>query len=247
MSGAGAGHFANSNNHSNSNVLIPAQCSIFISNLTWWTTEDDIRRALGSDLGTRIKELQFLEHKPNGKSKGMVIVEFLDLETADVGKSLLEGCEINGKVCEVSFSRSPPIRPYESINHHSKLQSVSHLFICLFVFFCFLENVRDGSRDHYRDNIRNQSQNDTRRRHGDYGDESNVNDNYRHHHPHHHNHHHHPHRHHNNTQYQGHQSHRQVHREVAQDSHRSRTSRSRSPERDRSSHSRNSHSSGTRY
>ena len=91
---------------------VSPQPSLFISNLTWWTSEDDLRQLLG-DLSNRIKELQFLENKPNGKSKGMVIVEFVDVATAEVAKGMLEGRDICGRVCEVSFARNPPVKPYE--------------------------------------------------------------------------------------------------------------------------------------
>lgn len=85
-----------------------------MTNLTWWTNEDNIRAAFG-DAGTRVKEIQFLEHKPNGKSKGMANVLFPDVETATVAKGLIEGREINGKVCEVNYSRSIPVKPYERV------------------------------------------------------------------------------------------------------------------------------------
>lgn len=91
---------------------VSPQPSLFISNLNWWTSEDDLRQILG-DLSNRIKEFQFLENKPNGKSKGMVIVEFVDVATAEVAKGILEGREISGRVCEVTFARNPPMKPYE--------------------------------------------------------------------------------------------------------------------------------------
>lgn len=101
-------HHQNPQYHPNA----PPQSSLFLSNLTWWTSEDDLRAVLG-DLGSRITELQFLEHKPNGKSKGMVIIEFVDVATAESAKSLLEGKEINGRVVEAHFARSPPVKSYE--------------------------------------------------------------------------------------------------------------------------------------
>lgn len=95
-------------NHAN----VPPQSSLFISNLTWWTSEDDLRGLLG-DLSARIKELQFLENKPNGKSKGIVIIEFVDVATAEAAKSLLDRKEIHGRVIDVNFARSPPVKPYD--------------------------------------------------------------------------------------------------------------------------------------
>ena len=87
---------------------------LFISNLTWWTNEDDLRSKLGEGLCTRALSFHFIEHKPNGKSKGMVIVEFGDVETAEMAKDRLEGKEIHGKTCEVGFARNPPIKTFES-------------------------------------------------------------------------------------------------------------------------------------
>ncbi len=81
--------------------------------MTWWTSEDDLRTAFG-DLNHRIQQIQFLEHKPNGKSKGMVIVEFVDVSTAELAKKTIEGREMIGKrVWEVSFARSAPMRAFE--------------------------------------------------------------------------------------------------------------------------------------
>lgn len=48
-----------------------ATAAIMISELSWWTTDDDIRgwlRRAGCE--KEIKELTFSEHKVNGKSKG---------------------------------------------------------------------------------------------------------------------------------------------------------------------------------
>ena len=98
---------------SNSNSVNPTPW-LFVSNLTWWTGEDDIRAVLGEGLGTRLLSVHFIEHKPNGKSKGMAIVEFRDVETAEMAKERMEGKEINGRRCEIGYERSPPMKPFES-------------------------------------------------------------------------------------------------------------------------------------
>lgn len=48
-----------------------ATAAVMISELNWWTTDDDIRGWLRkADCEDEIKELTFSEHKVNGKSKG---------------------------------------------------------------------------------------------------------------------------------------------------------------------------------
>lgn len=50
-----------------------ATAAVMISELNWWTTDDDIRGWLRqADSEDEVKELTFSEHKVNGKSKGYV-------------------------------------------------------------------------------------------------------------------------------------------------------------------------------
>ena len=50
--------------------------SVYIGNLQWWTTDAEIETAC-SDCG-KIKSIKFFEEKSNGKSKGYVLVTFVD-------------------------------------------------------------------------------------------------------------------------------------------------------------------------
>ena len=98
---------------------------LFASNLTWWTNEDDIRGLLSESLNTRILSVHFIEHKPNGKSKGMAIIEFRDIETAEMAKEMIEGKEIYGKRCEIGFAKNPPMKPFES--------KFNYFIVCIYI------------------------------------------------------------------------------------------------------------------
>lgn len=95
------------------------QASLYISNLTWWTTEDDLKAFFGA-AGLRVKELQFVDNRSNGKSKGIAIVEFVDVAAGTAAREAIEGKEINGRVCEVSYAKSAPLKPYVRAAQFSK-------------------------------------------------------------------------------------------------------------------------------
>lgn len=60
---------------------------LYINGLPWWITEDDLRDALeGRIIPLRVV---FLEHKPNGKSRGISIVEFDGKDTCQAALDML--------------------------------------------------------------------------------------------------------------------------------------------------------------
>jgi RNA recognition motif-containing protein len=68
--------------------------SIYVSNLSWWTTDEDIRAMVMEVVGTAIPfNIIFDEHKPNGKSLGSV---FIDVQTEQLAQLVIKG--LNGKV-----------------------------------------------------------------------------------------------------------------------------------------------------
>ncbi|OAL40037.1 hypothetical protein AYO20_00455 [Fonsecaea nubica] len=65
--------------------------ALMISDLHWWTTEDDIR-GWANEAGTEdeLKDLTFSEHKVNGKSKGQLYLEFSTPQAATAMKHKID-------------------------------------------------------------------------------------------------------------------------------------------------------------
>ncbi|KAL1968044.1 hypothetical protein VTN77DRAFT_2173 [Rasamsonia byssochlamydoides] len=75
-----------------------ATTALFISDLFWWTTDDDIRgwvKQAGCE--AELKDVTFSEHKVNGKSKGQAFVEFTTLQAATAVKHKIESFSATGQ------------------------------------------------------------------------------------------------------------------------------------------------------
>ncbi|KAB8077164.1 hypothetical protein BDV29DRAFT_68505 [Aspergillus leporis] len=74
-----------------------AMPALLISDLYWWTTDDDIRGWIReADCEDELKDVTFSEHKVNGKSKGQAFVEFTTLQAATAVKHKIETFSITG-------------------------------------------------------------------------------------------------------------------------------------------------------
>eukprot|EP01119_Soliformovum_irregulare_P015908 TRINITY_DN454_c0_g1_i1.p1 TRINITY_DN454_c0_g1~~TRINITY_DN454_c0_g1_i1.p1 ORF type:complete len:347 (-),score=89.86 TRINITY_DN454_c0_g1_i1:50-1090(-) len=79
--------------------------SIYVGNLTWWTTDQEIETLFGPY--GRIKNLRFFEDKVNGKSKGFVLIEYKSSEAAKSARDSMNGKEIHKKTILVNFAAIP--------------------------------------------------------------------------------------------------------------------------------------------
>ncbi|KAI9836981.1 MAG: hypothetical protein M1837_003141 [Sclerophora amabilis] len=87
-----------------------ATTAILISDLHWWTTDDDIRGWVNqSDCEDELKDVTFHEHKVNGKSKGQAFVELSSPQAASAVKRKIESFNEGssyGKKHIISFTAS---------------------------------------------------------------------------------------------------------------------------------------------
>ncbi|KAF3941343.1 hypothetical protein ABW19_dt0203804 [Dactylella cylindrospora] len=68
-----------------------ATTALYISDLHWWTTDDDIRGWVKqADCEDELKDITFSEHKVNGKSKGVAFVEFTTTQASSATKAMIE-------------------------------------------------------------------------------------------------------------------------------------------------------------
>ncbi|KAA8645717.1 hypothetical protein EYZ11_001281 [Aspergillus tanneri] len=75
-----------------------ATAALLISDLYWWTTDDDIRGWIReAECEDELKDVTFSEHKVNGKSKGQAFIEFSSLQASTATKHKIESFSLSGQ------------------------------------------------------------------------------------------------------------------------------------------------------
>lgn len=96
-------------------VTSTATSAIYVGELSWWTTEDDLRTHLSSkSLEKNIREITFFEHKVNGKSRGIAYVLFNDIESSKEAKEIFQSAQFSDKACVVYFA-PPSSNPFRTL------------------------------------------------------------------------------------------------------------------------------------
>jgi hypothetical protein len=106
--------------------------SILIANLTWWTSEDEIRNALDAN---DVVDVKIVTKNSNGKSKGYGRLTFVDEAATDRAKLVFGRTLIGSRVVEVAEDSEENVGRFESRFGPKEIDSkVSNELDCLGVY-----------------------------------------------------------------------------------------------------------------
>ncbi|CAB3368697.1 Hypothetical predicted protein [Cloeon dipterum] len=86
---------------------------LYVGNLTWWTTDQDIANAV-SDLGVKdFLEVKFFENRANGQSKGFCIISLGSDQSSRVCMSRLGDKELHGQKPVVTYPTKAALNQFQ--------------------------------------------------------------------------------------------------------------------------------------
>ncbi|KAF8339765.1 uncharacterized protein EI90DRAFT_3037695 [Cantharellus anzutake] len=97
-------------------VHLPPSDVVMLSDLHWWTTEDDIR-VVSARLGFHfdLSAITFSEHKVNGKSKGLVYLECGSPRNAEKLKKWFDENQFQGRIITATIGTSAYGNPFRTL------------------------------------------------------------------------------------------------------------------------------------
>lgn len=94
--------------------------SIYIGNLTWWTTDKDLQKAIASLGVTDLIEIKFYENRANGQSKGFALVHLQSETSSRIVMEKLPQKDMHGQSPVVTPCNRQSLNQFEQ---QSKAQS----------------------------------------------------------------------------------------------------------------------------
>ncbi|KAJ8667222.1 hypothetical protein QAD02_008884 [Eretmocerus hayati] len=76
-----------------------SECSVFVGNLPWRATEDDLRPIFG-EIGPLVS-VNIIRDRETGRSRGFAFCEYQDSETAQTAMQNLNGYDMGGRSLRV--------------------------------------------------------------------------------------------------------------------------------------------------
>lgn len=101
----GTGYGAGLNNNAQPRQRFPG---LYVGNLTWWTTDQDVINAINSVGVNDVQEVKFFENRNNGQSKGFCVVTFGSETSLPIVMDKLPKLELHGQ--------NPVVTPYNRQN-----------------------------------------------------------------------------------------------------------------------------------